>query len=224
MNITREKEAINAYLKLLQVKGAESALLRERSSFLEKLIVYLVDKQLAGNEYREAVELLMDTIPADDWHASLTAVREFYPFWMKDIKLIAAINVSPGFDVSQTQWAPWPASLKSLIDGLETEKFDVSESWPLKAYSQALRQEGAEKTLVDTRVKLAKILLVRLKDAPLKNHKFYRAATDQTLPLFNIKDSRYLFLVVVREFYNFWIGDPDASSMVLKDRPRNTLI
>ena len=224
MNLTRENEALHAYLKLLEAKGAGASVLLKRSLFLEQLILNLVNKELDGEDYREAVEVLMETLPIDDWHTSLTAAREFYPFWVKDIKAIAALNVNPGFDVMPIQWIPLPASLKSLIDSLETEKFDASENWPLKAYSQALRQEGSGQPLVDARVKLAKILLIRLKNAPMKNHKSYRTAVDQTLPLFNIKHNRRLFLVVVREFYHFWTGNPDASSMVLKDGSGNILL
>lgn len=224
MDLTRENEAIRAYLKLLQGKGATSAILHKRSVFLEKLIVYLAGKELDGNVYREAIENLMESILADDWHFALTSAREFYPFWREDIKAIAALNLNPGFDIEPLQWKPLPASLKSLMESITTEKFDVSETWPLKAYAQALRQEGSEQSLVNTRTKLAKIILVRLKNAPVKNHKSYRTAVDLTLPLFNIKNNRRLFLVVVREFYHFWIGNPDASSMVLKDGSGNILL
>jgi hypothetical protein len=224
MEQSRENEAVSAYFKLLQTKGVLSAALLKRSLYLEKLTISLVGRALDGNEYREAVEMLMDSVPVDDWHDCLTTSREFYPFWRKDIKAIAALNVNPGFDVTPLKWKPLPASLKSLMDGLVTEQFDASENWPLKAYAQALRQEGAERSLVDTRVKLAKIILVRLKNAPVKNHKSYRTAVDLTLPLFNIKNSRRLFLVVVREFFHFWIGNPDAASMVLQDGSGNILL
>ncbi len=224
MNQARENEAINAYLKLLQSKGADEDVLHKRTLFLKQLSLNLTERVLDGNEYREAVEALMEIIPVDDWHAGLTAAREFYPFWMKDIKAITVLNVNPGFDVMPLSWRPLPASLKSLTDSLETEKFDASENWPLKAYSQALRQEGSGQVLVDTRVKLAKIILIRLKNAPLKNHKSYRTAVDFTLPLFNMKQNRRLFLVVVREFYHFWTGNPDARSMVLKDGSGNILL
>lgn len=224
MDQTRENEAFRAYLKLLQGKGASASTLHKRSLFLEKLVVNLAGKETDGNEYREVVEQLMETMPPDEWHDCLTAAREFYPFWGGDIKAITALNIHPGFDIEPLQWKPVPASLKSLMQGLETEKFDASETWPLKAYAQALRHEGAEKSLVDTRTKLAKIILVRLKNAPVKNHKSYRTAVDLTLPLFNIKNNRRLFLVVVREFYHFWVGNPDASSMVLKDGSGNILL
>lgn len=223
MNPTREKEALSAYLKLLQTKGAGEDVLQKRTLFLDKLSPHLADKVLDGSEYREVIDIVMETMPTEDWHDSLNAAREFYPFWVKDIKAIASLSLNSGFDIEPIQWRPLQTSLKSLWDSLGTEKFDTSENWPLKAYTQALRFEGAEQSLVDTRVKLAKIILIRLRDAPEKNHKAYRTAVDLTLPLFNIKQNRRLFLVVVREFYHFWSGNPDASSMVLKDGSGNML-
>lgn len=222
--MTREKEAINAYLKLLQSKGASSSLLHRRSLFLDKLSVSVADLLLDGNDYRIAVEAIMESVAPDDWHESLTAAREFYPFWVKDIKAIAALTRNSGFEVRSIDWKPDLVSLKSLTDSLETEKFDTSENWPLKAYTQALRQEGAEQSLVDTRVKLAKIILIRLRSAPEKSGIAYRMAVDLTLPLFTIKQNRRLFLVVVREFYHFWAGNPDAASMVLKDSSGSMLL
>jgi hypothetical protein len=219
----REQEAVNAYLKLLQAKGASAELLENRAAFLEKLCVQLAEKILDGTEYREVIEIVMEMMPTEEWHESLNTAREFYPFWVKDFKAIAALSIGTGFDVQPSTWKPTHTSLKELWDSLETEKFDTSENWPLKAYTQALRYEGAEQSLVDTRVKLAKVILLRLRDAPIKNHKSYRTAVDLTLPLFNIKQNRRLFLVVVREFYHFWSGNPDAASMVLKDGSGNML-
>lgn len=223
MNPTREKEAVSAYLKLLQTKGASEDVLQKRTLFLDKLIPHLADKVLDGSEYREVIDIVMETMPTEDWHDCLNAAREFYPFWISDFKAIASLSLNAGFDIQPLQWRPIQTSLKALWDSLEIEKFDTSENWPLKAYTQALRFEGAEQSLVDTRVKLAKVILIRLRDAPAKNRKSYRTAVDLTLPLFNIKQNRRLFLVVVREFYHFWCGNPDAASMVLQDGSGNML-
>lgn len=219
----REKAAINAYLKLLQAKGASSSVLYKRSLFLDKLNVALADKVLDGNEYREVIESVMDTTPADDWHENLTAAREFYPFWLENIKAIAALNINPGFELKHAHWKPLQVTLKELWNSLESQKFEASESWPLKAYAQALRYEGASQELVEARLKLAKIILIRLRDAPEQNNKTYRTAVDLTLPLFHIKGNRNLFLIVVREFYYFWTGNPDAASKVLQDDAANLL-
>lgn len=224
MSHSREQQASAAYLKLLQNKGASPEILIMRQTFLQTICAELADKHLQGTEYRKAIEAVMESMPADSWHECLTTAREFYVFWMQDFKAIAAFSISAAFNLELNQWSPRSeTSLKALADRLETEKFETSETWPLKAYTQALRYEGAEQTLVDTRVKLAKIILMRLRDAPDRSRKHYRTAVDLTLPLFNVKQNRHLFLVVVREFYHFWTGNPDAGFMVLKDGSSNIL-
>lgn len=217
MTDNREKEALAAYLKLLQNKGADLALLKRREAFLSRLIESVAGKPGDGAVYREAVEKLLDSMPIKDWPVFLAIAREYYPFWTSDIKAIAALNTEAGFNVEPVQWQPVDCNLKTLWTVLDKEKFSVAETWPLKAYTMALRQEGAEQTLVDMRVKLVKLLLVRLKDAPDKNHRIYRIAVDATLPLFTMKETRKLFLTVVREFYYFWIGDPEAASHILSE-------
>ena len=217
MTDNREKEALTAYLKLLQNKGADSVLLKRREIFLSRLIETVAGKPGNGTVYREAVEKLLEATPTKDWPVFLAIAREYYPFWTSDIKAIAALNAEAGFNVEPVQWQPTECNLKMLWTMLDKEKFSVAETWPLKGYTMALRQEGAEQSLVDTRVKLVKLLLVRLKDAPHKNHRIYRSAVDATLPLFTMKETRKLFLTVVREFYYFWIGDPEAATHILSD-------
>ena len=217
MTENREKEALTAYLKLLQNKGADNALLKRREAFLARLIEAVAGKPGDGSIYREAVEKLLEGTPTKDWPAFLAIAREYYPFWTSDIKAIAALNAEAGFNVEPVLWQPAECNLKTLWAMLDKEKFSVAETWPLKGYMMALRQEGAEQNLVDTRAKLVKLLLVRLKDAPDKNHRIYRIAVDATLPLFTMKETRKLFLTVVREFYYFWVGDPDAASLILRE-------
>ncbi len=224
MIFSREQEATVAYLKLLQNKGVSTEVLQRRQVFLETLCAELTDKILDGTEYRFAIEAVMDHMPADSWHECLTTAREFYAFWMKDFKAIAALSGNGAFDLASDHWKPiGESSLKALTDRLDTEKFETSETWPLKAYAQALRYEGAEQALVDARVMLAKIILMRLRDVPDRDHKHFRTAVDLTIPLFNVKQNRRLFLVVMREFYHFWVGNPDAGFMVLKDGSGNIL-
>lgn len=222
MQISREKEAISAYLKLLQTKGAASGTLYKRSLFLDQLSVFLIGKSLDGTEYGRALDAVMQATSTDDWHTNLNTAREFYPFWVKDIKAIAVFNLHYGFDVDAILWKPLPTTLKTLTDSLQTEKFDTAETWPLKAYALALYDAGAEKVVVETRVKFAKIILIRLRDAPVKNHKSYRTAVDTTLPLFINKEIKTLFLAVVREFYHFWTGNPDASNKMFRDGSDNS--
>jgi hypothetical protein len=214
----REQEALGAYLKLLQNKGANEASLKHRKEFLLKLIPQIAGKPNDGYMYRDAVEALVDTLDKSEWAFSLAVSREYFPFWTKDIKAIAALNAEAVFDAEPLAWQPLDANLKTLWSLLDKEQFGVAETWPLKNYTLALRQAGAEQSLVDTRVKLVKLLLVRLKDAPEKSHKVYRVTVDATAPMFTMKETRHLFIIVVREFYYFWIGDPDAANYVLTAR------
>ncbi len=211
----REQQALEVYIKLLTGKGFGPETFVPRVNFLNKLMLLLGDKALNGREYRIAIETLMDSVEEADWPESLTIAREYYPFWMNDLKLVSQLSKNIPKDTLPIDWQPIQVTLSALWHTVDTEKFDTTDSWALKGYTKALRFENADQTLIDTRLKLAKILLVRLKDAPNKDNKFYRTTVDATLPLFEVKKNRRLFLVVVREFFHFWAGNPEADKFVL---------
>jgi hypothetical protein len=214
MTQTREQEALSAYLRFLKTKGADDASLDKRQLFLTKLMPAIELVEFEGLAYRAAVEKVLETIDKLDWPFCLAVAREYFHFWIKDFKAIAAISSDAGFDVNPIDWQPVDLDLKTLWKKLDSEKFETAETWPIKAYSLALRQAGAEQNLVDTRVKLVKILLIRLRAAPQNSSKHYRIAVDATVPLFEKNDTRRLFFAVVREFYYFWIADPDAAEHI----------
>jgi hypothetical protein len=210
----REKEAANAYLKFLQGKGASSGMLYLRSRFLDSFMLRLVGKVQARKEFAYALEETLATLPHNERNNALNTAREFFPFWMNDIKAIAMFEEYYGFSVQDIKWEPKHKTLKTLTDELETEKLTEAESQSLNTYRQTIMRLGADKSVVDTRSKLAKIILIRLRDAPMTNHVIYRLSVDLTLPLFKTKEIKQLYLDVVREFYYFWINDPDAEIKV----------
>lgn len=211
----REQQALEVYLKLLKSKGFGPETFVQRTEFLNKLMPLLADKAPGGGEYRLAVETLMDTVAQDDWPESLVISREYYPFWSNDLKAVSNLSKSVTKDTLPIDWKPISVLLSTLWHSVDTEKFGTADAWALKAYTKALRNENADQTLIDTRVKLAKILLVRLRDAPERDNKSYRTTVDATLPLFEVKKNRRLFLVVVREFFHFWAGNPEAEKYIL---------
>lgn len=214
----REQAALDTYFKLMQGKGADEANLAQRRVLLMQLLPLLSGQPHEGWLYRDAVDDALPTIERELWPFFLLLSREYFPFWSGDIKAIAALNAGGGFDVEPPPQAQTEESLKQVWKRLDTEKFSVAETWPLKAYLAALREEGADKAIVDTRQKLVKLLLVQLRDISEKNGKHYRVAVESTLPLFVMKETRNLFLAVVREFYYFWTGDPDAATRILLDQ------
>jgi hypothetical protein len=218
MNIDpREQQALEVYIKLLTGKGFGPDTFVPRVNFLNKLMPLLTGKELNGREYRAVIENVMDTVANDNWPESLVVAREYYPFWINDLKAVSLFSKNATHDPLPIDWMPVHVELSSLWQTIDTEKFGTTDSWALKGYTKALRFENADQVLIDTRVKLAKIMLVRLRDAPDKSNKAYRTTVDATLPLFEVKKNRRLFLVVVREFFHFWAGNPDAEKFVLNN-------
>jgi hypothetical protein len=212
---SREQQALEVYIKLLTTKGFGPATFVPRINFLNKLMPLLAGKEAVGGVYRAIIENLMDTVPAADWPEYLLISREYYPFWINDLKAVSSLSKNATVDALPIDWQPEDVVLSDLWHTVDAEKFGTTDAWAIKAYTKALRNENAEQTLIDTRLKLAKILLVRMRDAPDKNNKIYRTVVDATLPLFEVKKNRRLFLVVVREFFHFWAGNPDADKYIL---------
>lgn len=214
----RETAALDAYLKLMQGKGADEANLARRRALLAQLLSLLDGQPAEGWLYRDAVDEVLPSVAREQWPFFLLLTREYFPFWTDDIKAIAAMSVSGGFGVEPPPLAQTEESLKQVWKRLDAEKFSVTETWPLKAYLAALREEGADKAVADTRQKLVKLLLVQLREVTEKNGKHYRTAVESVLPMFVMKETRNLFLIVVREFYYFWMGDPDAALRIMLEQ------
>lgn len=214
---SREQDASNAYLRLLEGKGATPDNLAQRRALLAGLLPLLAGQPTDGNIYREQIENALDRTERTVWPAFLTVAREYYYFWASDIKSIAAMHAGGGYPVGQLQDNVPLENLRSLWNSIDQEKFELAETWPLKAYASALRDEGADKSVVETRTKLVKLLLVRLRTVKAREVNHYRMAVDAAIPLFAMRETRMLFLIVVREFYYFWVGDPEAASHLVLD-------
>jgi len=213
----REQQALEVYIKLLKSKGFGPETFVARVNFLNTLMPLLANQDQNGVVYRRTVEKMMDDVPTEDWPESLTVAREYYPFWKEDLDAVSALNRIVTEDSLPIDWLPTDTELQALWETVDEEKFERADSWALKAYRKALRDENAEQRIIDTRIKLAKILLMRFKEAPDRDNKTYRVTVDATIPLFEVKKNRRLFLVVVREFFHFWSGNPDAVDHILKD-------
>ena len=214
MTNQRELDALSAYLTYLTNKGASKSDMEMREDFLNILIPMLDKVTHNGAFYRDVVESLEALQPKLNWAVFLPVAREYFLFWMDDFKAIASLNREMNTASAPTQWVPPECDLQKMWASLDKEKFSMPESWPLKGYSKALKDGGADAAVIDARIKLAKLLLLRLRDAPEIDPKYFRIAVDTTVPLFTMKETKRLFLVVVREYYYFWSGSPDAEKQV----------
>jgi hypothetical protein len=214
MNQKREEEAVNAYTKFLQTKGVSEEGLNLRTAFVKKLIVS-INGQLDRPNYGNALQALIQTEGDVERQQQLNFAREFYPFLMGDIKSIARLSETYGYDLSSTKFKALPANLTwPEIDVLNSESFNMQETKLINDYTSNLQQQNLSEEELQEKVKLVKLMLLRLRDIPVESSMAYRMAVDVTLPLFNLEDIKQGFLSAVREFYTIWLDkEPDAQKL-----------
>ncbi len=200
----REKQSAKAYLRFLESKGATTRMLYLRSRFLDHFMVNLVDQKQTRKTYATALKTTLETIGDADKQLAIHTSREFFPFWMNDMKGIAKFESTYGFTVETTQWQPQIESLESISSRIDKERFTAKEHDNVMNYAEKLCHAGIDSNKVEKRTKLAKIMLVCLRDAPSNNHMIYRAAIDTMLPLFKTSEVKQSYLEVAREFYHIW--------------------
>jgi hypothetical protein len=205
----REQDAYEAYLKLLAQKGIAKEDLLERKFVLLRLMLYIENIPTDGQFYRKAVDKVLKRMSNEELSKAIPVIRDYYSFWIKDIKAIAAMNQDHEFDADGHQWHPDTSDLKSLWKSLDKLTLTETEAQPLETYEYLLRSRGADDEFVSTRKKLAKLLLLRLRDVPHKQPNAYRKVIDANLAIFNAKEMHHTFLNVAREFYGFWRGNQD---------------
>lgn len=213
-----QQTSLDAYLTLMENKGADADNLARRRELLEKLLPLLAKKPVHGENYRNAVDEALPLIDKNDWPFFMAVVRDFYYFWTNDFKAIAALHKGGAFDVAPELPTPPQGTLKDLWKQLDTEKFSISEKWPVNAYKAALRDEGVEKEAIEIRVRMVQLLLMQLRkmeEKDGKNGQTYRVAAESMLPIFLKKETSELFIGVVREFFHFWLGDPNAAESIV---------
>lgn len=220
MSSTREADAIHAYYNLLHSKGADAAIMAQRDALLAELTPLLENLECTSTDYRQAVDHCLEDKPAERWPELLTIIREFYPFWRGDVKAVMQYADTVGFELHPIGWQPAVIDLQSVWPALQSEKFETSELWALNGYVKALKSMDNKQDMeIEIRTRMAKLMLLRLREAPLSEKNAYRITADATLPLFNLKNTRHLFLNAVREFYYFWAAHPDAVQMLEQLQP-----
>jgi len=212
MNINREHVALNAYLNLLERKGFSKELLRQREVTILKLIPHIEKIHSDGVAFRGAVDEMFKKLDRSQWAICLPVIRDYFLFWINDIKAIVAMNQDKAFEANPTGWEPKERDLQKMWDSLDQLALTKSEAQPLETYESVLRNHGADDSFVDTCKKLVKLLLLMLRSAPHKQPLAYRKAVDANLALFTSEEAYNIFLKVGREFYYFWKGDFAAAN------------
>lgn len=211
MNQEAQEQAVSAYKKFLISKQVDETAIDIRIKYINKLIV-LIDGKSSRESYGKAQQALLKIEEGIDRQQQLNVSREFYPFLMQDMKSIARTSETYGMDLNSIQFKSLPPSLSwSEIDTLNQESLSPQENILIRDYSIDLEKQHLQQAEVQAKVKLAKLMLLRLRDIPIKNNIAYRMAVDVTLPLFNLEEIKQRFLEAIREFFYIWIEKSDPN-------------
>ena len=213
MSKNREHVALSAYLNLLERKGFTKIELRQREVIILKLIPLIENIHCDGNAFRDAVDTLFQSLDKSLWFSYLSVIREFFSFWIDDIKAIVAMNQDNAFGANLVKWKPVETELKDLWNSLDKHTLTKLEMQPLDEYEKVLRGNGVEDFVVTACKKLVKLLLLLLRNAPHKQPVAYRHALDANLTLFSSNEAYKVTLKVGREFYYFWKSDVHAADL-----------
>ncbi len=201
---TREQDALKAYLHLLENKGMAEAKLIQHQYIILRLIPFVEDLPLLGSHYRIAVDQMFSQLDQAEWAICLPVIRDYFSFWIKDIKAIVGMNQDNAFDAQHSEWRPEVRSMHALWNSLDQVTIHHDEGTPLEAYERVLRSRGAEESTVSKQTRLAKLLVLLLRDVPHKQPHAYRQVIDANLPMFKSTETHHTFLQVGREFYSYW--------------------
>ena len=207
MEMTREEEAQKAYVKLLTGQGVSERVLIQREFTIIRLSAFLKDIPCDGSQYRHAVDRFIASIDTSEIPMVLPVVREFFSFWVRDIKAIAAMSQAKVFNsFTPVTMATQDELFKHWYD-LDKTRMAASEEQMLDAFRDVSLKKGMDPATLKERMRMAKCLLLSLRNVSHKQSHSYRQMVDRNLPLFTALGTHHLFLSVSREFYYFWRGD-----------------
>lgn len=223
MNITREQEALKAYVKLLSSQGVSQRVLVQREFIIIRLATFLEKIPGEGSHYRHAVDRFIASIDPAEIPAVLPVIREFFSFWVKDIKAIAAMSQAKVFNgAAPAVMATQDELFKHWYD-LDKTVLNHAEEQMLEAFHHVSLARGLDPLISKERMRMAKFLMLSLRRVPHKQSHSYRQMVDSNLPLFSALGTQHAFLSVSREFYYFWRGDMVMKTMT-EERNRELAI
>lgn len=207
--MSRDKmdDALDAYLSLLESKGADSGVIAFRRRVLARLNQILRSQRAGAAMYRPAVDAMLALCAPADRAGAMLAAREYYYFWLDDVKRLAALNASDGFTTHHVRLTVLD-NLQQLQQRMQDEGFaDYPPS--LDIYLGQLYELGGNEALLAERGALIRPLLYLLHGHPHHPDSF-RTAIDAMLLHLADSQARDSFLAIAREFFYYWLSFPEA--------------
>lgn len=206
-------EALKAYIQLLKKNENKKSDISRSEHFARLVIAKLGEQTINAASYRDAVNLMLNSIP-DIYrpHATSTA-REFYPFLTSDLKSVALLMSTGNYrGIRETGVVAFDINIKSIDEMLKVTEAAVLSERELaihNRYLAYLATLGIAEQAINTRGRISKMLIYLTRDMSITNNS-YSALLDRMLPLFSHEETRKYLISIAREFYFFLIKDINA--------------
>jgi hypothetical protein len=198
--------AINAYLNVIRSKGVNGVALSERNEFLSKFNWYLESSPKTKRAFREALKIMLDNCKRSEWTFYLTISREYLPFWLNDIKSIAALSKENEFNLDISRYSTQLFDINSLRDQVLSTSFSTIERWALNNYAEFLRQDLEMSGNNAIKLIMAKMIVIGIRPLSLSRISAYKMSVDLLIPSFESNKARSLFVDVSINFFPFYDG------------------
>ncbi|POA97773.1 hypothetical protein C2134_13995 [Chromobacterium sinusclupearum] len=202
------KDALTAYLHLIERLGATPDVVAARRELLQKLLDGLAGKRRDVDSYHAGVDVFLAGCPLQEKLLAVTCAREFFYFWLDDMKKVMEITSGAGFTVRNLDM-PLQGSLDALLQLMRRTGF---QRYPpsLGLYLGKLFEDGMAEDEIRRRETLLQALLFLLDSHPFHASSYRMAVDALLLHLDSQQDGEYL-RQLVREYFPHWQSFPFAS-------------
>ena len=194
--------SVETYINYLKTKNSSAEFLHKNKYYLLKFTHHLSGVKVDGASYRESVEKLLLEVESKEKSFCINLARAFYPIWRNAYRSKTEKEGEKGLNQSKEK-----ENLIRLWNNIDEEFFSDAESWSLNIYIQSMRQIKVSEKDINIRSKIAKLITITLRNDQNNIKVDYRSAVRGVEFLFTSLELNEFYLMVSREYYQFWIGD-----------------
>ena len=205
------QQALDAYLRLILRQGASEQVLQERRQLLDRLLPLLVGVSRDAQSFRRVVERFVNDSEVADRVTALTCAREYYYFWLGDVKKLVEITSRSGFTTRNVR-LEMADSLASLLERMQQQGFNTFPP-SLEIYLGKLFEDGVPEAVIQEREYLLKAMLFLLSGQPYRPDSF-RMVVDAMLLHLSDAQNQKAFVQLAREYFYYWLSFPPAHERI----------
>ncbi|TCV87405.1 hypothetical protein [Sulfurirhabdus autotrophica] len=205
--------SLKAYLQLLKKNEIKKSDVARSEHFARLIISKLGEQTITSVAYRNAVNLMLNSIPDMYRSHASTVARELFPFLTSDFKSVALLMSTGNYrGIRENCEVLFDCNIKSIDEMLKITEVAIlseRESAIHSRYLSYLSTLGIAQQAIHTRARLSKAVMYLTRNIDLDN-KSYSALLDSMLPLFSLEETKKYLVSIAREFYFFLNEDINA--------------